>query len=63
LNYIHIDPEDDHTAIMRSRIGELLPLAEQNDGLVTAAQARALGIADSVLARLTQRGKLESWSE
>jgi predicted transcriptional regulator of viral defense system len=44
---------------MRSRIEELLPLAEQNDGLVTAAQARALGIADSVLARLTQRGKLE----
>jgi predicted transcriptional regulator of viral defense system len=27
--------------------------------LVTAAQARALGIADSVLARLTQRAKLE----
>ncbi len=44
---------------MRSRIDELLPLAEQNDGLVTATQARALGIADSVLARLTQRGKLE----
>jgi predicted transcriptional regulator of viral defense system len=38
---------------------ELLPLAEQNDGFVTAAQARALGIAESVLARLTQRGKLE----
>jgi predicted transcriptional regulator of viral defense system len=44
---------------MRSRLEELLPLAEQNDGLVTATQARALGIADSVLARLTQRGKLE----
>lgn len=44
---------------MRSRIEELLPLAEQNDGLVTAAQARALGIADSVLARLTRRAKLE----
>ena len=44
---------------MRSRMDELLPLAEQNDGLVTAAQARALGITDSVLARLTQRGKLE----
>jgi predicted transcriptional regulator of viral defense system len=44
---------------MRSRIDELLPLAEENDGLVTAAQARALGITDSVLARLTQRGKLE----
>jgi predicted transcriptional regulator of viral defense system len=44
---------------MRSRMDELLPLAEQNDGLVTAAQARALGIRDSILARLTQRGKLE----
>jgi len=49
----------DHTASMRSRLDELLPLAEQNDGLVTATQARALGIADSVLARLTQRAKLE----
>jgi predicted transcriptional regulator of viral defense system len=38
---------------------DLLPLAEQNDGLVTAAQARALGIKDSVLARLAQRGRLE----
>jgi predicted transcriptional regulator of viral defense system len=44
---------------MRSRLDELLPLAEQNDGLITATEARALGIADSVLARLTQRGKLE----
>lgn len=44
---------------MRSRLEELLPLAEQNDGLVTASQARALGIRDSILARLTQRGKLE----
>lgn len=44
---------------MRSRLEDLLPLAEQNDGLVTARQARALGIRDSVLARLTQRGKLE----
>jgi len=52
-------PEEGHTANMRSRLEELLPLAEQNDGLVTASQARALGIRDSVLARLTQRGKLE----
>jgi predicted transcriptional regulator of viral defense system len=44
---------------MRSRVEELLPLAEQNDGLLTASQARALRIKDSVLARLTQRGKLE----
>jgi predicted transcriptional regulator of viral defense system len=43
----------------RSRLDELLTLAEQNDGLVTASQARAIGIVDSVLARLTQRGKLE----
>lgn len=48
-----------HTTTMRSRMDDLLPLAEQNDGLVTAAQARALGVADSVLARLTRRGKLE----
>src|SRR5260370_23855932 len=44
---------------MRSRLDEFLPLAEQTDGLVTANQARAIGILDSVLARLTQRGKLE----
>src|SRR5258708_36855288 len=41
------------------RLGELLPLAEQNEGLVAATQARSLGITDSVLARLTQRKKLE----
>src|SRR3984957_14778548 len=46
------------TRDMRSRIDELLPFAEENEGFVTAAQARSLGIKDSVLARLTQRGKL-----
>lgn len=44
---------------MRSRMDDLLRLAEQNDGLLTASQARALGITDSILARLAQRGKLE----
>lgn len=44
---------------MRSRIDELLAIAENNDGFVTANQARAIGIKDSVLARLTQRGKLQ----
>jgi predicted transcriptional regulator of viral defense system len=44
---------------MRSRLDELLPLAKQNDGLVTARQAGTLGIAASVLARVTQRGRLE----
>jgi predicted transcriptional regulator of viral defense system len=43
----------------RSRFDELLALAEDNDGLVTAHQARAIGIMDSVLARLTQRKRLE----
>jgi predicted transcriptional regulator of viral defense system len=46
-------------SLMRSRLDELLPLAEQNDSLVTASQARAIGILGSVLARLAQRGKLE----
>jgi hypothetical protein len=41
---------------MRSRIDELLPIAEENEGFVTAVQARSLGIKGSVLARLTQRG-------
>src|SRR5579864_1720861 len=59
LNYIDKPPERAHTVTMRSRMDDLLPLAEQNDGLVTAAQARALGITDSILARLSQRGKLE----
>ena len=49
-----------HTAYMpRSRFNELLALAEENDGLVTADQARAIGIVDSVLSRMTGRGKLE----
>lgn len=43
----------------RSRFDELLALAEENDGLLTAAEARRAGFADSVLARLTQRGRLE----
>ena len=47
------------TRDMRSRIDELMPFAEENEGFVTAAQSRSLGIKDSVLARLTQRGKLQ----
>jgi len=45
--------------VPRSRFDELLALAEENDGLLTAAEARRAGFADSVLARLTQRGRLE----
>ncbi len=37
----------------------MLELAEENDGLLTAGQARGAGIASSVLARLAQRGRLE----
>jgi len=43
----------------RSRFDELIALAEDNDGLVTAEQARQAGFTDSVLTRLAQRGKIE----
>ncbi|MGH9343354.1 MAG: type IV toxin-antitoxin system AbiEi family antitoxin domain-containing protein [Terriglobia bacterium] len=35
-----------------------MAIAEEHDGLVTAAQARQSGFTDSVLARLVQRGRL-----
>lgn len=38
---------------------ELYALAEMRDGLLTSKEARAAGIADSVLVRLAQRGRLE----
>lgn len=38
---------------------ELIAIAEENDGLLTSKQAREAGILDSVLVRLTQRGRLE----
>lgn len=43
----------------RSRFDELVALAEENNGLVTADQARQAGFTDSVLARLVQRGRIE----
>jgi len=43
----------------QSRFDELASLAEENDGLITSSQARQAGIADSVLARMVQRGRLE----
>ena len=46
----------------RSRFDELMAIAEEHDGLVTAKQARQSGITDSVLARLVQRGRLERTS-
>jgi len=42
----------------RSQFDELIALAEDNDGLITADQARADGFTDSVLARLVQRRRL-----
>lgn len=41
---------------------ELHALAEEHDGLLTSKDARALGIQDSVLVRLAQRGRLERMS-
>ena len=58
-NYIDKHRTNDETSAMRSRMDELLAIAENNDGFVTATQARLIGIKDSVLARLTQRGKLQ----
>jgi predicted transcriptional regulator of viral defense system len=46
----------------RSRFDELISLAEENDGLVTADHARQAGFTDSVLARLVQRGRIERTS-
>ncbi len=43
----------------RTRMDELYALAEEHDGLLTSKEARALGIQDSVLVRLAQRGRLE----
>jgi predicted transcriptional regulator of viral defense system len=48
-----------HENVPRSRYDELISLAEENDGLLTAANARQAGFTGSVLARLTQRGRLE----
>jgi predicted transcriptional regulator of viral defense system len=45
--------------VPRSRFTELISLAEENDGLVTAEHARQAGFTDSVLARLVQRGRIE----
>lgn len=43
----------------RSRFDELVALAEETDGLVTAEQARSAGFTDSVLARLVLRERIE----
>jgi len=43
----------------RTRMDELYALAEEHDGLLLSKEARALGIKDSVLVRLAQRGRLE----
>ena len=43
----------------RSRFDELVALAEDQDGLLTADQARQAGFTNSVLARLVQRGRIE----
>ena len=46
----------------RTRMDELYALAEEHDGLLVSKDARALGIQDSVLVRLAQRGRLERMS-
>jgi predicted transcriptional regulator of viral defense system len=48
--------------VPRSRFAELVSLAEEHDGLVTADHGRRAGFTDSVLARLVQRGRIERTS-
>jgi predicted transcriptional regulator of viral defense system len=45
--------------VPRTRFDELVALAEENDGLVTAERAREAGFTDSVLAKLAQRQRIE----
>src|ERR1039457_5193499 len=45
-----------------TRMDELFALAEEQGGLFTSKEARSLGIQDSVLVRLRQRGRLERMS-
>ena len=52
-------PASERRYVPRSRFDELAALAEDNDGLVTAEQARAGGFTDSVLARLVRRRRIE----
>ena len=47
------------TFVPRSRFDELVALAEEQDCLLTADQARKAGFTNSVLARLVQRGRIE----
>jgi len=43
----------------QTRMDDLYAIAEERDGLLASSDARALGIQDSVLVRLAQRGRLE----
>jgi hypothetical protein len=59
-NDIDISLGPSQTSIMpRTRLDELYALAKEHDGLLLSKEARALGIKDSVLVRLAQRGRLE----
>jgi predicted transcriptional regulator of viral defense system len=49
----------ENAAVPRSRFDELVTLAEEHDGLLTAEKARLAGFTDSVLARLAKRGRIE----
>jgi predicted transcriptional regulator of viral defense system len=50
---------DTSISVPHSRFDEIATLAEENDGLITSSRARSAGIADSVLARMVKRGRLE----
>lgn len=49
----------ENDAVPRSRYDQIVALAEEYDGLITSKQARYEGLTDSLLARLTKRGKIK----
>ena len=57
--YWHQQPDRPTANMPRCCFSEMLELAEQDDGLIMAREARDIGIVDSVLARLTQRENLK----
>ncbi len=62
-NYIDVfDTLAHHQLMPRTRMDELVAIAEGHDGLLTSREARVAGIQDSVLVRLAQRGRLERMS-
>lgn len=49
----------ENESVPGTRYNELVALAEDHEGLFTSVEARQVGMSDSALAKLAQRGRLE----